>query len=337
MSDYTSNTTLDDIAAALRDARRVLVTCHVKPDGDALGAVLALSRALQLCDVDVEPLIAGPILPNLQSVVADAPVRVVAEGEPLDIADPDRIVVVDTGAWSQLEPLHAWLADRRDRTIVIDHHLHGDDVGALRYIDSGAAAACEIVSELIDAMGCAYDAAIRSALYMGIAADTGWFRFSNTRPETMELAARLLRGGVDHSDLCRQLEQSERVQKLSLLIRALDSLHMVNGDAAVMTLRAGDFAETGAEAHETERFVDIPQMVGTVQVVALLVEQPDGRTRISFRSKPGAAAVDVNVFAQQFGGGGHARAAGARIDQPIDQARASIIQALEAQRTPPHE
>ncbi len=331
MTDYVSNTTLDQIAARFRDAQRIIVTTHVKPDGDALGAVLALSAALRIEGKHVEPCVVGPILPNMQSIVDDAAVRVFPADQPIDPPDADCIVVADTGAWSQLEPWHAWLTPRHDKTIVIDHHLQGDDVGATQYIDSRAAAACEIIAELIDVMNCPFDQSIRDALYMGIAADTGWFRFSNTRPQTMELAARLLREGVDHADLYRRLDQGERIEKLGLLIRALDSMHVVNGgNATVMTLRAADFSETGAHPHETERFVDIPQMVGSVQVVALLVEQPDGRTRISLRSKPGPDAVDVNALARRFGGGGHARAAGAKLDQPIDQARTLIIDALSA-------
>src|SRR5690606_21036827 len=101
------------------------------------------------------------------------------------------------------------------------------------------------------------------------------FRFSNTRPMTHELAARLLRCGVDHAHLYQQLEQTERPAKLALMIRALDSLQLLaDGRAAVMVLRAEDFAQTGANLEETERFVDIPQTVSTVQIVVLITEPP---------------------------------------------------------------
>jgi phosphoesterase RecJ-like protein len=243
--------------------------------------------------------------------------------------EPDRIVVVDTGAWSQLDPMRAWLEQRAERTIVIDHHLRGDEVGDMRFIDAKAAAACEIVADLIDLLGVEHDAVIRDALFVGIASDTGWFRFSNARPRTHELAARLLREGVDHAALYGQLEQGDRPEKLRLLIRALDSLKLIrDGRAAVMTLRQADFEDTGANSEETERFVDLPQIVRDVQLVVLITEQQEGPTRLSFRSKSIEDAVNVSRLAQQFGGGGHARAAGAKVDAPIDVVEQRVIDAI---------
>ncbi len=331
MDQYVSNTTLDEVASALLAARRIVLTTHAKPDGDALGAVMALGEALEDRGKAVERWLMPPIAPNLRALVDQMPVMLHgAEEDDLPEGEPDRIVIVDTGAWSQLEPMHAWLAARYDRIMVIDHHLRGDDVGAGRLIDAEAAAACEIVARLIDAMDCPYDEVIRRGLYVGIASDTGWFRFSNTRSETHELAARLIRGGVDHAKLFSRLEQHDRPEKLALLIRALDSLRMVaGGQAAVMTLRDSDFADTGALQEETERLVDLPQIVRDVQVVALVVEGDDGRTRLSFRSKPNDAPVDVSDLAREFGGGGHARAAGAKADQPLDAVERRVIEAIE--------
>lgn len=331
MSDYVSNTSLTDIAKTLRGAERIVLTAHAKPDGDAIGAVLALARALEEVGKSVQRWFMPPVLGSLNALL---------EGEQITLVDadpgaqpgpePDCIVVADTGAWSQLEPITDYLAHRRDKVIVIDHHLRGDDVGALRYVDTSAAAACEIIAELIDALGVAFDEPIRRALYVGIASDTGWFRFSNTRPETHELAARLLRDGVDHSPLYARLEQGERPEKLRLLIRALDGMQLINGGAAVMTLRRSDFEDTNARPEETDRFVDLPQIVRDVQVVVLIIEPAEGVTKLSYRSKPGPNAVDVNQLAQQFGGGGHARAAGATVRQPLDAVQRQVLAQLEA-------
>ena len=142
---------------------------------------------------------------------------------------------------------------------------------------------------------------IAEALFVGIGSDTGWFRFSNTRPQTHRLAARLLELGVDHADLYARLHQTERQEKLALLTRALGSLTLLaDGRAAVMHLTQKDFEETGALPEETERLIDVPQQVTKIQVVALVTESsvdtPDGPAplaRISFRSKPGPNAVNV--------------------------------------------
>lgn len=332
MEKYESNTTLADVAATLLAAPRVVLTTHAKPDGDALGSVMALARAIELKGHKAERWIMPPIVGNLDMLAAGAPIHLHnTDKDPLPSGEPDVIVVVDTGAWSQLDPMRAWLEPRRQRVIVIDHHLRGDDVGAKRHIDSTAAAAAQIVSELIDAMKCPYDDAIRAALYVGIASDTGWFRFSNTDERVHLLAARLLREGVDHATLYMKLEQAERPEKLQLTIRALDSLQLVaGGAAAVMTLRASDFADTGARIEETERLVDLPQIVADVQVVALITETGNGTVRLSFRSKPGEDAIDVNALAHQFDGGGHARAAGGRVNAPLAEVRRRVIDAIES-------
>ncbi len=332
---YESNTTLKEIAKTLLAADRIIITAHTKPDGDALGSVTALARALELRDRQPQIWLMPPVPENLSVLSDRIDYRRVrgdgyekADGEGMPVVEPDAIVVLDTGAWSQLDPMRAYLELRREKVIVIDHHQHGDDVGAKLYVDSSAAATCEIVAELIDLLKVKHDQLIRDALFVGIASDTGWFRFSNTRPATHRLAARLVEEGVDHADLYRELEQHERVEKLKLMIRALDSLQMINHHAAVMTLRATDFAETGAKQEETERFVDLPQIVGPVQVVALITEQAEGPTRLSFRSKPGPNAVNVNDLARQFGGGGHARAAGARVFKPVEQVEREVVKVL---------
>jgi len=328
----------------LREANSVLITTHAKPDGDALGSTVALARALSLLGKDVQRWIMPPVQPNLARL-ADGDQLHLCEDESTQPTDePDAIVVVDTGAWSQLAPMKSWLQARRDRITIVDHHLRGDDSGAWRYIDSSAAAAAEIVAELIDELAVEYDPTIRDAIYVGIASDTGWFRFSNTSARTHRLAARLIEAGVDHADLYTRLEQSERPEKLALQIRAMDSLKLLaDGQVAVMVLRADDFRETGATISETERFVDIPQSVASVQMVALITEPPadddgsDGKpaVRISFRSKPTPDAIDVAALAERFGGGGHARAAGAKLDAPIDEVIRQIeTTAIELVRSP---
>ncbi len=329
---YQSNTTVQAIAKRLLadDVRRMFLTAHAKPDGDALGSVIALARALEILGKQVERRFIPPVPRNLTFLADRAPL-VLHEGKAAQhIDEPDAIVVLDTGAWSQLENLRDWLEPRHDKITVIDHHLHGDDVGKWSFVDAEAAAACELVAQLIDALGVDYDDLIGQALYLGIASDTGWFRFSNTTSRTHELAARLQREGIDHADVYMRSEQADRPQKLALMSRALNSLQLIaDGKAAVMTLRRTDFQETGAGDDETERFIDIPQLVGQVKVVALIVEQ-DGRVRLSLRSKPaGEGAVDVNKLASQFGGGGHARAAGAKSDQPVDDVTRRVVEAIE--------
>jgi len=332
MNDYVSNTTLAEIAETLTAADSFVITTHAKPDGDALGAVLALSRALEQRGKTVERWIMPPLLHALRGIVGEG-VQLHYHGDdhsPMPALEPDRVLVVDTGAWSQLDPMRPWIEPRREKTIVIDHHLRGDDVGAMRYIDSSAAAVCEIIARLIDALGVEIDAEMADALFVGVASDTGWFRFSNTTAETHELAARLMRAGTDHAAIYRETEQGERMEKLKLMQRALANMQIVaDGSAAVIVLRTEDFEEAGALPEDTERFVDIPQAVTGIETVVLMSEPRKGHVRMSFRSKPGAAAINVSELAQRFGGGGHARAAGAKVDKPLEEVRDNVIAAIE--------
>jgi len=334
-----SNTTLSEIAGRLRGAARLLLTTHAKPDGDALGSAAALGSALRALGKTVELRFMPPVPANL-AVLTERIDYAVHHGPEDDggVAEPDLVVVLDTGSRAQVEPLWGWLSGRVNKAIVVDHHLHGDGVGSSRFVDATAAATAEIAAELIDELGVRIEGLIAEALFIGIASDTGWFRFSNTTARTHRLAARLLEAGVDQAALYRATEQTERPEKLELMARALASLRLVaGGRGAVMVLRGTDFAESGAHPDETERLVDLPQMIGSVETVALITEPADGgRTRISFRSKPGDGALDANELAGRFGGGGHARAAGAKLDRPVDQVVQQVIDALESHASQPH-
>ena len=327
---YESNITLASAADLMRKAKKIVVTTHAKPDGDAFGSVVALCEILKRQGTDVTPLFMPPIPAGLIDLCGGLEVRTFEDGDKLPEAD--LYVVVDTGAWSQVAPIREQLEPHLKKTIVIDHHISGNIPAKHLFIDSKAAACAEIIALFVDELMCKVfeDPIVANALYVGIATDTGWFKFSNTRPQTHELAARLIAVGVNHTDLYEKCEQTERPEKLKLMIRALDSLELLADDqAAVMVLKKEDFIQTGALPEETERFVDIPQMVSSVRAVVLICEPlDDGPIRISFRSKPGKNAVNVSDLAGQFGGGGHARAAGAKVDGPLDEVVTQIKNAL---------
>lgn len=342
MAEYQSNVTADEAVQILAAAKRVAITTHAKPDGDAYGSVAALAQTLRARGTEVTAMLIPPVPDGFAQLPGFDAVTVLDPDSEIVWPDVDLNVIVDTGAWSQIHPLRPHIESRLENTLIIDHHIMGGVPAKWLYIDRTAAACCEVIAEIIDLLGdgaqTVYDDAVANALFVGLASDTGWFRFSNTTPRTHELAARLIRQGVDQSSLYSQLEQSERVEKLHLMIRALDSLELVaDQQAAIMVLRASDFTETGAHLEETERFVDAPQAVETVQVVVLITEPPqtkagtpEGMIRLSFRSKPGHHAVNVADLAQQFGGGGHARAAGAKVDDTIDNVVTRVRDAIAA-------
>ena len=337
MSEYASNSTVQQIAQRIRAATKIVLTAHTKPDGDALGAVLALQRGLTGIGQNAEIWLMGPLEANLQTVAAQTPLHFVDEDKsPPD--DCDLVIVADTGAWSQLGPIEPWLRARFDDVIVVDHHVHGDDVGAMRLIDSNAASTTQMLVALLEELGCELTGGVGSvaeALFVGLATDTGWFKYESAGAQAMYLAARLLELGVDKTRLYQLIEESFRPQRLALQARAMASLEFVDdGAVAIMVLREEDFQQTGATVDDLSNLVNVPMQVGSVRASILLVQHEPKRTKISFRSKPSTSgsaqgnSIDVNELAHRFGGGGHIHAAGARIEDDVDAARQAVLAAL---------
>lgn len=344
---YESNVSVADVAGALRQASRVLVTTHAKPDGDALGSVLAIVRTCAAIGVDASGWLVGPFEPSLVSLAAPTPVELVDPKRPRLPGDGfDLVVIVDTGAWSQLETLAPWLRPRVDLAIGLDHHARGDCVAARRIVDATCGSCTTLLARVVDALGVPFatgaDArgrgSIAEALYLGLATDTGWFRHQNARAPEFALAARLVESGVDKDHLIERIELSHREARLRIEVRALESVQFVpvaggeGGDAvALMRLCARDFADTGATLEETSGVVNLPMVVGRVRGSVLLLESEPGLVKVSLRSKPRDDAgrmIDVNALAARFGGGGHVHAAGARIKGTLDEAEAQIRAAI---------
>ncbi|HZK80604.1 MAG TPA: DHHA1 domain-containing protein, partial [Humisphaera sp.] len=162
--------------------------------------------------------------------------------------------------------------------------------------------------------------------------DTGWFQFSNTRPYTFRLAARLIEAGVNTDQMYQLLYQNERAERVALQTRAQQSLELLlDNRLAVMRVRKQDFAETKANVPDTENLINIPLQIRSVEVSILLTEPADfGPVRVSLRSK---GQVDVARFAEQFGGGGHARASGLKVEGTFEQAHDRVVAAMIREMT----
>ena len=326
------------ILDTLSRARRVLVTTHVRPDGDALGSAAAMVLGMRQKGIDAEVLLLSHLPRKYAFVFHDAGIvhhdveRGWPERFPFDRFD--AFLVVDTGTWSQLPGLRERIANWNVPKLVVDHHLTQEDWADLKLVVTAAAAAGEIVGELLDRWGVMLDQSIASALFIAVASDTGWFQFSNTRPQTLRLAARLMEAGVDTDRMYQLLYQNERAERVALQTRAQQSLELLeDGRLAVMRVRKTDFEETRADVPDTENLINVPLQIRTVEVSILLVEPREGGAiRVSLRSK---GQVDVARFAETFGGGGHARAAGLKVDGAFDPAHDRVVAAMvERMRKP---
>jgi phosphoesterase RecJ-like protein len=330
------NDVYQQILTTLGQCKRVLVTTHVRPDGDALGSVAAMILGLRKKGIHAESLLLSHLPTKYSFIFRDygVPFHDAETGWPagLDLDSFDCLLVVDTGTWSQLpglkERVEAWPKPK----LVVDHHLTQENWATLKLVVKEAAAAGEIVAELLEAWDVKIDSPIATALYLALVSDTGWFQYSNTRPFTMRLAATLMEAGVNTDRLYQLLYQNERAERIALQSRILRSMELLaDGRLAVMTAYKKDFEETKANVPDTEGLINVPLQIAAVQVSILMTEPADfGPVRVSLRSK---GQVDVAKFAEQFGGGGHARAAGLKVDGAIAPAHDRVVAAMVARLT----
>lgn len=323
--------------SVLKNKRRVLLVTHARPDGDALGTTAAVSLALRKKNIQSRVLLFNPRPEKYAFVFEECRLDSfdISKGLPADadIHSFDALLVMDTGTWSQLPGLKEILAGFRGPKLVLDHHLTQEDWADVKLVDTKAAAAGEIVAELFDAWGVELDQDIATMLYLAISTDTGWFQFSNTRPQTLRLAARLMEAGVDTERIYRLAFQNERPQRLALMALALQSMELLaENRLAVISVGKADFQRAGADGADTENLINLPLQVGSVEVSVFISELPEGGPlRVSLRSKGG---VDVAAFAHRFSngnGGGHARAAGLKVSGSLTDTRARLTAALIAE------
>jgi bifunctional oligoribonuclease and PAP phosphatase NrnA len=319
------------IIDSLAQCRRVLITTHVRPDGDALGTAAAMAMGLRSKQIASEVLLFSR-LPRKYSFVFkenDIAFHDVEAGwpQPFTLDPYDALLVVDTGTWSQLPGLREHLSGWKKPKLVVDHHLTQEDWADVKLVETTAAAAGEIAVKLLAQWNVPLNRPIATALFLAIASDTGWFQFSNTRPATLRIAADLMEAGVDTDAMYQRLYQNERAERLALQTRAQDSLELIcDGRLAVMRVLKSDFQETRSNVNDTENLINIPLQIRAVEVSILMIEPPDDPViRVSFRSK---GQLDVARFAEQFGGGGHARASGLKLAGTLSEVHDRVVTAM---------
>ncbi len=321
----------------LEQCRRPLLITHRRPDGDALGSVAALTLVLRGWGQDPRPTLFEPCPLRYAFLAELTPWYDWGRDQAKLTAECDALVILDTCALPQLEPVAAYLP-RAPRTLVIDHHATRDPLAArpgdLCLCDETAGAVSLLVAEWMKTTGVPLTPAIATALFVGLGTDCGWFRFTNTDARMLRMAAELCEAGASVNALYRATYEQDPPAKLRLLARMLQNLEFhAAGKLVVMTLRKADFAAAGAEHTMTEELVNEPGRLAGLEATLLFTEEHDGRVHINFRSK---STLDVAALAARFGGGGHPRAAGARPLGNWDEVVPRVIaETMAALNTPP--
>jgi phosphoesterase RecJ-like protein len=316
------------VVEQLTSARRVLAVGHENPDADTLGATLALCRLVERGGATASAVFADEI-PPLYDFVPDVDR---ARTDPDLTIDYDLLVVSDCGSLDRIGAVrerHAALFERLPR-VVIDHHASNATIGPADWVEPTSAATCEMVAILAARLGVplAEDGgAIATLLMAGIVMDTATFAHPNATPRTLAVSAALVEAGAPLADISRRLYRSKPDAQLKLFGRVLDRLETAAGGRVIhSTLLDADLVATGATAAHSEGIIDLLAQSETADVAIVFKEAGEG-TRISVRTKPGG--VDATVLTGLFGGGGHARASGATIHEPVATARAAVLAAAE--------
>ncbi|TLM98182.1 MAG: bifunctional oligoribonuclease/PAP phosphatase NrnA, partial [Actinobacteria bacterium] len=292
------------VAVALRKARSVVVCAHVRPDGDAVGSVLALTLALREAGIPAIPTLAdaGVTAPSTYAFLPGYSLYAQAA----DLEAPDVFVALDTPIPDRIGEGLA-VAETATTVCVLDHHPDATEWGDINVLDPACAATGQMVWHLLEALDAEPSADVALCCYVALLTDTGRFQYDNTTADVLRDAASMLEAGVSPSEASRLVYQSRTAGALALEARAMSRLTVVNGGrVAYSWIDGDDFAETGAHQSEAEMLPDAIRALGGVDVVAFMREKP-GEIRVGLRAKTG---FDVSAVAREFGGGGHRAAAG---------------------------
>jgi len=315
-----------DLARAtqlLRDCSAACIFVHAHPDGDTLGSGFALAHALKAMGKQVCLLCEDP-MPAMFDYMRDN-VEFLAPGDALPFA-PDLLVAVDTAAAHLLgEQLQAQYGKRID--LSIDHHLRNEFYAAETLLDSSAAAAAEIISDVIDALGVPMSTQMAACLYSGISTDTGCFRQANTTARSHRCAARYIDLGVETAPLDRAFFETQSKAYLEMERLAFQGLrYFCGGRVALVAVTQEMFRQSGSNEEEYVQLVSRTRQIEGVAVGVTIRERPDGSYKISLRSHP---PVDVATVAVRMGGGGHVRAAACTSELPLEETIALLVGHIE--------
>lgn len=315
---------LEAALAFLNEGDDYLVVSHVQPDGDAISSTVVVGWLLRQLGKRFTLINESELPSRLGYLMMFGDVQRYNEHTPptgytrvisIDCADYKRIGLVSSSFPQGIQLLN------------IDHHPTNDRFGTVNVIRSDAAATVEILYDLIRHAGLALDAEAAAAIYTGLLTDTGGFRYANTSPHVMAIAAELLQLGVKGNELADHLLEKMTRPQLELLQRGLTRLRFSeDGRIGWLYIAPVDLEETGAASEDLEGLVNYARNVDGVEVGLLFKGTQDGQTKVSLRS---AGRADVASIAQSFGGGGHVRAAGCRLECGLEEAMRQVVEAVE--------
>jgi phosphoesterase RecJ-like protein len=326
MSDSTQapdTASFEQIGEVLHSRQSFILLSHIRPDGDAIGSQLALGFALMAMGKSVRLVNEDGLPENLAFLPGSERI----ESPPADPVDAEVAIALDTATKPRLgdKALHA--AANAEIWLNIDHHISNPKYGDLNLIDSTSPATGQIIYDLITRLNLPMPAESRDAIYVAVSTDTGSFQYPSTTAKTYEMAADLIRRGLDVGTINSQTYDEQPYRRLELMRALLNTLERTpDGIVAHWTMRDRTRVDLALRPEDSEGLIDVIRAIRGVQVAVFFEELPDGKIRVSMRSKD--RRLDVCKIAMEFGGGGHALAAGIRMPGPVEEAKTRVLDAI---------
>jgi phosphoesterase RecJ-like protein len=327
-----SRSSRDEVLDALRDARRLVLATHERPDGDALGSLVAMQGVLSALGKDSVMYVDASEFPVPYEYRFLPLTGLVTTPPPLSELDGTTVVFLDCG---NLDRNPAESLQRSPLLLNIDHHHDNTRFGTVNHVIPEASCTAEIVWDLMHGLGVTPTQTIAEALYVGLITDTGRFMYENTGTRAHVMAAELIEAGIDVHGIYHRVYEDVPYGKLALLARGLAKVERYDeGRLTLTSLSAADFIESGAEESYSEGVIDHLRAVQGTAVAALVRERigagDDGpRVKVSLRSSD--ERIDVSRIARVQGGGGHRQAAGFTTDLDPEELIAFLRAEVAAQ------
>jgi phosphoesterase RecJ-like protein len=316
---------IERLAQELRAGRSVAISTHINADGDGCGSETALSRLLG--QMGIRSKIVNPTpWPEMYKFLLGDDVKDSSDAGAKGLKAADVLVVLDISDVKRLGVLAEAVRRLTIPKLVIDHHLPSDEPPSTMMVtDTTACATGELIFDFATVMDLKITPDIARALYIALLTDTGGFRFSNTTARCLSIAGQLIASGVEPEEMYGRLYASMPVGRLHLLRDALATLE-VDPEYGIswISVAAGAAEQYGLRSEDLEGIAEHPRSIGGTRLAVFFRDLGHDKVKVSFRS---TGDVDVNKFAKQFGGGGHARAAGALIEGDLEVVRRKVIAA----------
>ena len=316
---------INAFARELVAGRRVALSTHLNADGDGCGSEAALAR--MLAAHGLVPRIVNPTpWPEMFSFLLGDDIDDQTSRGSKALRDIDLLVVLDISDVKRLGNIAESVRALTVAKVVIDHHIGSDDpAGLLGLSDTTACATAELVFDVAIVMDWEITAEIARALYTGMLTDTGGFRFSNTSPRCLAVAAQLLACGVDPEDMYTRIYASAPAGRVRLMADVLGTLQVDEAHGLTWLSMHADALETyDVKAEDLDGVVEHARSIAGTRMALLFRDLGHGKVKVSFRS---IGQTDVNAFAREFGGGGHTKAAGALIAGELADVRDKVVTA----------